>query len=268
MAAHDLVGDECPDRSLGSFTLLDGLECVLAEPEALPVSLKELRDPGVQIPAVVVEPLRRGESFDLGLGLPLEMQEPDDHVRHLDSGVVDVVLDLDVLAAEAQRLDEGVAESGVAQVTDVSSLVGVDIGVLDDDLASRGLLLRGSQKALEVARPIEEHVQVSRPGHVHPRYSLDLGKRLLEALRDLSRGLLERARELEGDGKREVSELGPRRSLAHDRADLDAELGPHRLRERGFDSRANSFTHGWRLYKSAQRAARRPAAFAVKTQRV
>ena len=62
------------------------------------------------------------------------MVEAHHHVGHLHAGVVDVVLHLDLAAARAQHAHEGVAQHGVAQVADVGRLVGVDVGVLDDDL--------------------------------------------------------------------------------------------------------------------------------------
>jgi hypothetical protein len=53
----------------------------------------------------------------------------------LNAGVVDVVLHADLVAGlvgvGAEQALEGVAEDGVAQVTNVGSLVRVDAGVLD-----------------------------------------------------------------------------------------------------------------------------------------
>ena len=63
------------------------------------------------------------------------MEQAGDDVGDLDAGVVEIVLHLDVVAQEALAADEDVAEHGVAQVADVRRLVGVDVGVLDDDLA-------------------------------------------------------------------------------------------------------------------------------------
>ena len=62
------------------------------------------------------------------------MLETHHHVGHLHAGVVDVVLHFDVAAGGAQHADEGVAQDGVAQVPDVRGFVGIDVGVLDDDL--------------------------------------------------------------------------------------------------------------------------------------
>ena len=67
-----------------------------------------------------------------------EVHEADDDVGHLDAGVVDVVLNVDLMAGGAEHADEGVAEDGVAQVADVRGLVGVDAGVLDQDVVSGG----------------------------------------------------------------------------------------------------------------------------------
>ena len=64
--------------------------------------------------------------FDVRLALVLQFAEADDDVGDLHAGVVDVVLHVDRIAAEAQQADEGVAENGVAQVADVRGLVGID----------------------------------------------------------------------------------------------------------------------------------------------
>ena len=69
--------------------------------------------------------------------------EADHHVGHLHAGVVDVVLHLDALPARAQHAHERIAQRGVAQVPDVRRLVGIDVGVLDDDLFAGGRGLFG-----------------------------------------------------------------------------------------------------------------------------
>ena len=63
------------------------------------------------------------------------MNESDHHVGHLDAGVVDVVLNVDGVSGGAQQANESVAQDGVAQVPDMRGLVGIDAGVLDQDLA-------------------------------------------------------------------------------------------------------------------------------------
>ena len=80
--------------------------------------------------------------------LVLELAEADDDVGDLDAGVVDVVLDLDLAAEEAEQPAERVAERGVAQMADVRRLVRIDRRVLDDGLAAR-------REASAAGRPLE-----------------------------------------------------------------------------------------------------------------
>ena len=70
------------------------------------------------------------------------MSQADHNISDLDAGVVDVVLHVDPLPGGAQQAHKGVAQDGVAQVTDVRSLVGVDAGVLDQGM-KMALFFRG-----------------------------------------------------------------------------------------------------------------------------
>ena len=63
------------------------------------------------------------------------MNESDHDIGHLHPGVVDVVLDIDAVIGRAQQPHKRIAQDGVAQVSNVSSLVGIDAGVLDQDFA-------------------------------------------------------------------------------------------------------------------------------------
>ena len=101
------------------------------------IRLVPLGDPGVEVPAVVVEPGGVGDAAHALEVEALEVTEADHDVGDLHASVVDVVLDFDRPAAEAQRAHQGVAQAGVAQVADVGGLVGVDGGVLDDRLVGR-----------------------------------------------------------------------------------------------------------------------------------
>ena len=65
------------------------------------------------------------------------MQKSDDDVGDLHAGVVDVVLHIDFAAGDAQQANKGIAQDRVAQVADVGGLVGIDAGVLDQNLAGR-----------------------------------------------------------------------------------------------------------------------------------
>jgi hypothetical protein len=74
--------------------------------------------------------------------------EADHDVGHLDAGVVDVVLDVDLPAASTEHPDEGIPEDGVPQMADVGGLVGIDARVFDED-ATAG---RGRGKATAAAK--------------------------------------------------------------------------------------------------------------------
>jgi len=63
------------------------------------------------------------------------VEQARDDIGDLDAGIVQVVLDLDFVAEVTQRADEDIAEESIAQVADVGGLVGIDVRVLDDDLA-------------------------------------------------------------------------------------------------------------------------------------
>ncbi len=129
---HDVVGDPEPvHRSKQGFEIphchvfghlrdrtaagLDGVLCLGAEREFLGV-LASLgiavpvphADAGIEIPAVVVE--RVGNRLDLFKGVRLEMKETDDDVGNLDTGVVDVILDLDPVTGRAQDSYDRIAE--------------------------------------------------------------------------------------------------------------------------------------------------------------
>ncbi len=65
------------------------------------------------------------------------MEEAHHHVGDLDAGVVDVVLHVDLPARGTQQADESVPQHGVAEMADVGGLVGIDAGVLDENLSRR-----------------------------------------------------------------------------------------------------------------------------------
>jgi hypothetical protein len=94
-------------------------------------------DARVQIPAVVVK-LERfvlNQPPDISQGLFFEISESHDHIGNLNARVVDVVLDFDMTAGRFQNADESVPNRGIPQMTDVSRLIRVDVGVLDDNFA-------------------------------------------------------------------------------------------------------------------------------------
>ena len=143
MTAYDGLGDDCSQGPFGGLVLLDGLQRVLTKMDALAILRIELRHAGVDIPAKVVETLfrdQRGHFFGRHV---LEVQESHQDVRDLDSGIVDIVLHFHVRTRVAKRPNECVAEGGVTEVADVSGFVGVDVGMLDDDLLGHAARFRG-----------------------------------------------------------------------------------------------------------------------------
>ena len=119
-----------------AFAGFDGVQRGAAPGQGIGMVLVIARRVRVEIPAVVIEAHGGVGEQRLHVGERLLFQVVEAHhdVGHLHAGVVDVVLHLDALAAGAQHAHEGVAERRVAQVADVGRLVGIDVGVLDDDL--------------------------------------------------------------------------------------------------------------------------------------
>jgi len=140
----------------------------------------------------------------------LEMLEPDHHVRHLDAGVVDVILHLDLAPERAQHANEGVAQDCVAQVTDVSGLVRIDVGVLDDGLAGGGGARLGGvvEDGVGISGAIEPDVDVSVARHFERSHAVNFADAFDQLIRDGLRGLLQLASQLEGHGDGEFSESG------------------------------------------------------------
>ena len=80
--------------------------------------------------------------LDAGEIVTLKVSQADYHIGDLDPGIVDVVLYVDPLPGGSQQAHKGVAQDGVAQMTDVRSLVGIDAGVLDQGM-KMALFFRG-----------------------------------------------------------------------------------------------------------------------------
>src|SRR5579883_2803025 len=93
------------------------------------------------------------------------MNESDHDIGDLDAGVVDVVLHFDRLSGGAEHPDERVAEDRVAQMADMGGFVGIDIGVLDDDLfgAARFRSSVAGEQMMRVVAAVETNVEISVP---------------------------------------------------------------------------------------------------------
>src|SRR6266851_3866428 len=151
---------------------MQGLEPGL---QVLLVLLVPLRDAGVEIPAVVVEAGLAGERFNLGAGFFLDVGKADDHIGNLHAGVVDVVLNVDFPARVTQQADKAVAENGISQVSDVRRFVGIDAGVLDQNLSGRnvGRRLLVSSEGSGHPGAVDSYVEVARAGDLHFADTLD-----------------------------------------------------------------------------------------------
>ncbi len=74
------------------------------------------------------------ELLDLGAGFFLQVQKADNDVRNLHAGIVDIVLYIHFPAGKTQQANEGVAQDGIAQVADMRGLVGINAGMLNQNL--------------------------------------------------------------------------------------------------------------------------------------
>ncbi len=175
MAAEDGSGYEFGCGGGVVASALDGVEGIEAVLNAMRlvrgVGIVPLRCLRVELPAVIVDALAlrfelREEGLDVGEGFVFEALEADYDIGDLNAGVVDVVLDVDLLAGGAEKADEGVSQDGVAEMADMGGLVGVDAGVLDDDVSGlkRGFDSGAGGDGFCGGRAFEAGVDVSGSG--------------------------------------------------------------------------------------------------------
>src|SRR5579871_3651406 len=167
---------------------MQGLEPPL---EGFRMLMKMRRHSGVEIPAVVIEPDGgiAQELLHIGGVLLLQVVEARHDIRHLDAGIVDVVLDFDAAATRIEHADKRVTQNGVAQVPDVGGLVGIDVGMFDNNLA-RLLSWRFAIRVQDgegVRGAIEPDVDITIPGDLERRYTVDMTDILHDFARDLTR---------------------------------------------------------------------------------
>ena len=218
MPRDDPPGDQPAGLGPAALSRFQCVEGAPAELEPLRVAFVPAADLAVEVPADVVEGL--GKGLDVGDGAIAEIEETDHHVGHLDSGVVDVVLDFGRVAETAERPRQHIAQDGVPQVADVRRLVGIDVRVLDDHLGRRvgGPGLHHRNRVDHHGReptPGEVEVHVARAFDRHPLETLRQLEALDEALRDRPRRLAQLAREVQGAGTREVAQATLRRYFDH-----------------------------------------------------
>ncbi len=215
---------------------------------------ERLEDPAARAggPAGHLGPHGGGGGEQVLLG---QEQEADHDVGDLDAGVVDVVLDLDLGAGGAQAADQGVAQHGVAQVADVGGLVGVDVGVLDDDLGPRGGPGRGAGPEQVREERAAAQAEVEEPRSLDAGHGLQERQRVVagrggdacgdgsgDLLGDGAGGTAQRLGQRQRAGPRQVAELAARRHLQRHRHLTGAHLR-QRLAHGGAQRAADLLEH-------------------------
>jgi hypothetical protein len=131
--------------------------------------------------------------------------------------------DLDLVSQKTERTHEDVAEKRVAQVPDMGSLVGVDVGVLNDDLPALPRARSGPiEQARRDAAAVDQEVDIAAgldPGLANA-FRQNRGRGDLR--RDHPGRFAELAREVEGRGGGEVSEGDAGRPFQDDPLELHA----------------------------------------------
>ena len=139
------------DRRRFARWVFDGMQRIATRLQICFVVLVPLRNAGIQIPAVVVEARLSSERFDFGARFFLDVRETNDHIGHLHTGIVDVILHIHFPARITQQPNKRVSEHRIPQVTDMRRLVGINAGVLDQNLARRQSSAEGFRSATSAA---------------------------------------------------------------------------------------------------------------------
>ena len=121
---HNLVGHLLGQFGYLIIPLFDEVEDLLLFCLQGWILVIELVDLGVEIPAEAVE----GNSLG---AFPLQVVEADDDIGHGSPGVVDVILHFYIIAQLSLQPGQGVPQAGIAQMSDVGGLVGVDVGMFN-----------------------------------------------------------------------------------------------------------------------------------------
>ncbi len=249
MRMHDPVGDNRRDFRQRVAAFLDRVERRVSDVKAALVGRVPLGDSRVEIPAVVIE-------SDVGVGderlhaveIPaLERGETDNNISDLDTRVVDVVLHLDHPALKAEEPHERVAERRVSKMPDVRGLVRVDRRMFDDDLAAGfGRAAFAPEPLSGQGRSVEKEVEVPVGRRVHTCHAGNRAERVRDLFRDRARRLPQPARQLEGDGDRQIAERAAGRNVDHDRrliVGCNRKSVGERVGERGADGSVNGQNH-------------------------
>src|SRR5204862_231958 len=122
VALNDRVRNQVCELGENAFVRLNGMKRLSPPVQGVRILLVIRRHPGIEIPAIVVESARSNQGPNIIRRLVLEEVKSDDDIGNLDSGVIDVVLNLDLAAAGTQHTHEGIAENRISNVANVGRL--------------------------------------------------------------------------------------------------------------------------------------------------
>ncbi len=208
MPAQHGNGDQFGDDGSFCGRILNGVQRLQADLQILLVFRVPLRDPGIQIPAVVVKAWFFGKSLDLRTRFLLDLSEANHYIGHLHAGVVDVILNVDFPARKTQEPNECIPENCIAQMSNVRGLVGIDARVLDQNLAcgnGYGRLLVCGEGSGHPST-VDLDVQIPRGRRLHFCNALDRANLSLDRFSDLQGSRPQRLGEGK-NGNREVAQF-------------------------------------------------------------
>ena len=197
-----------------------------------PVVLRIVRfiercDPRINIPAVIVELLCgiRDHAAHIVECLSFDMDQPDDHIRHLHAGVIDVVLNFDIPPAGVEDSNEGIADGRVSQMADMRSFVRIDIRVFDDNLSVIAWIPAQTAPP-DNGRAIEKKVDVACTGSFHAFDAVNFAGAHDQFFCNRTRRTLQRTREFESDGCGQFAVFDFGSLIQNDVGRLYVPLGP------------------------------------------
>src|SRR5579862_1818710 len=117
-----------------------GMQRLRPHLQVLPILRVPLRDSRVEIPAVVIKEWPASEFLNFGSRFAFEMREADYNIGNLDPSIIDVILHIDVAAGKAQQSNEGIPENRIPKMADVSGFIGINAGVLDENLSAGSIV--------------------------------------------------------------------------------------------------------------------------------
>ena len=155
-----------------------------------------------------------------------KIKKTDNDIRDLNTRVVDVILDLDVLARACQNAGECVSENVISYMADVCGFVRIDRSVLDTHLCT----LRGGEALYRIElgilckkiRTVEEDIQIARSRDVNAFNAGRAFDRGLQGFADrtrirlFARLLLDELCKLKCNRERQIAKLRSRRNFGGD----------------------------------------------------